>query len=221
MKHTSALGDSIIQPGLYLVLELDENTDASQLAGAIDAAKWQSALLLGSFASAPAVATAKTIVTGLQKRGTAVLVAGDAAAVVALKADGLHLAASKNVAAVYREARKTLGPAAIIGADAGRSRHDAMELGEGGADYIAFGIPPHVTGRDIARERQLELIAWWSDVFEPPCVAMDVETADHARALANAGADFIAITVSFGGLSPGVADVQAFTGAIARGHQIA
>jgi thiamine-phosphate pyrophosphorylase len=37
------------------------------------------------------------------------------------------------------------------------------------------------------------LISWWSEIFEPPCVAFDVETPDDARELAEAGADFISV----------------------------
>ena len=63
----------------------------------------------------------------------------------------------------------------------GASRHDAMELGEAGADYVAFGIPPDVEDRAVAVERRLDLIAWWSEVFELPCVAFDVADAEEAR----------------------------------------
>ena len=50
--------------------------------------------------------------------------------------------------------------------------------------------------RQPAEQRQLDLIAWWSEIFQPPCVAFDVTSASHAQALAAAGADFIAVTVS-------------------------
>ena len=75
----------------------------------------------------------------------------------------------------------------MIGADAGRSRDDAMALGEAGADYIAFGIPAHVEDRTTAEERQCDLINWWSEIFEIPCVAFDVATAGQASALASNG----------------------------------
>ena len=68
-----------------------------------------------------------------------------------------------------------------------------MTLAEAGADYIAFGAPPHLKDRDKGRARRDELIAWWAEIFEAPCVAFDVETPQEAEALARAGADFIAI----------------------------
>ncbi len=89
-----------------------------------------------------------------------------------------------------------LGTRYIVGVDVGRSRHDAMTLAEAGADYIAFGIPPHVEDRAASAARRLELVAWWSEIFEIPCVAFDVDTADDATALAGAGADFVAMRLT-------------------------
>jgi thiamine-phosphate pyrophosphorylase len=70
-----------------------------------------------------------------------------------------------------------------------------MTLGEAGADYVGFGIPALVEDRETARERRLELVAWWSEIFEVPCVAFDVEADEDAGLLAQAGADFVALRV--------------------------
>lgn len=150
----------------------------------------------------------------IQALGIATLIFGDAALARVVKADGLHVPASKSIAADYREARDILGTRFIVGVDVGRTRHDAMTLGEEGADYIAFGIPPHVEDRATARARRLELISWWSEIFEIPCVAFDVETPDEAQALAAAGADFIAVRVPAELTESGVAAfVMPFAGA--------
>ncbi|MGE5265994.1 MAG: thiamine phosphate synthase [Deltaproteobacteria bacterium] len=132
-------------------------------------------------------------VASIQAAGIATLISGDATLARVVKADGVHLPPSKSALPSYREARDILGGRHIVGVDVGRTRHDGMVLGEEGADYIAFGIPAHVEDRDTARKRRLELISWWSEIFEPPCVAFDVETPDDARELAEAGADFIAV----------------------------
>jgi thiamine-phosphate pyrophosphorylase len=123
-----------------------------------------------------------------------------------VKADGVHLPASKTAAATYREAREVLGTRFIVGVDVGRTRHDAMTLGEEGADYIAFGIPAHVEDRETARARRRELVAWWSEIFEVPCVAFDVETPEDAHDLAASGADFVAVRVPAGLPAENVAD---------------
>lgn len=142
--------------------------------------------------AAPELAPA---VAQIQALGIAALIAGDAPLARIVKADGVHLPVSKSALAAYGEARETLGTRFIVGIDVGRTRHDAMSLAENGADYIAFGIPTHVEDRETARTRRRELIAWWSEIFEIPCVAFDVETPDDARDLADAGADFIALRI--------------------------
>lgn len=134
-----------------------------------------------------------SLVAAVQKRGIATLVAGDAALARVVKADGVHLPPGKTPTAAYKDARETLGTRFIVGVDAGRSRHDAMSLGEAGADYIGFGIPVHVEDRETARARRIELVDWWSEIFEVPCVAFDVETPQDARDMARAGADFVAV----------------------------
>jgi thiamine-phosphate pyrophosphorylase len=137
----------------------------------------------------------KPLVEIAQAKGAAALVEADAKLARTLRADGVHLPWSKDVVARYREARESLGQRFIVGADAGRLRDDAMTLGEAGADYVGFGIPPHVSDRETARERRLELVAWWSEIFEVPCVAFDVETLEEAATLARAGADFVALAM--------------------------
>ncbi len=147
------------------------------------------------------------VVAAIQALGIATLIAGDAALARVVKADGVHIPASKAAAATYREAREILGTRFIVGIDAGRTRHDAMTVGEEGADYVAFGIPAHVEDRQTARARRLELIAWWSEIFEIPCIACDVETPEEAGSLAAAGADFIAVRVPDTLLTSGTANM--------------
>ncbi|HEX9881917.1 MAG TPA: thiamine phosphate synthase [Hyphomicrobium sp.] len=138
---------------------------------------------------------ARPLVELAQAKGIAALISGDAGLARTLRADGVHLPWDKDIVARYGEAREIVGGRFIVGADAGRSRDDAMSLGEAGADYIAFGIPAHVEDRDTARARRLDLIGWWSEIFEVPCVAFDVETAQEAAALVEAGADFVAVAM--------------------------
>ena len=73
-------------------------------------------------------------------RDIAALIENDAALAKELSADGVHLSWRDDVEAAYTTVRADLGPNAIVGVDAGHSRHGAMSLGESGADYIAFGL---------------------------------------------------------------------------------
>jgi thiamine-phosphate pyrophosphorylase len=128
---------------------------------------------------------ASSLIDLVQARGLACLIEQDAALAERLGADGVHIAADS---ALYAEARKLLGDNASIGAGCGVSRHDAMRLAELGADYVAFG--PDGTIDTI--DQYTDLISWWSEIFVVPCVAWNVDNAEHAARLAALGADFVA-----------------------------
>lgn len=159
-------------------------------------------------------ALAKDLIGLGQKKSVAMLIADDVALARSLKADGMHLTWSKDQLTRYRAAREHLGSHAIVGADAGRSRHDAMELAEAGADYVAFGIPPHVEDKPTARQRQTDLVSWWSEIFEVPCVAMDVQGQEDAAGLYATGADFVAVSLP---VAASADELIAFVHAIAAG----
>jgi thiamine-phosphate pyrophosphorylase len=176
---------------LYIVAEA--GIDPRAVEGLL-AASGAAVLLIEPAGECPLDASAvKPLVDVAQAKGIAALIQSDARLARTLRADGVHLPWSKDVVDRYGEARQVLGNRFIIGADAGRSRHDAMTLGEAGADYVGFGIPRHVEDREAARARRLDLVAWWSEIFEVPCVAFDVETEEDAAALIEAGADFVAV----------------------------
>lgn len=180
-----------VQTRLYVVAAA--GTDPQALAAVLAAADVAALLIAPGADGGLTAASARPLVELAQPRGIAALIQNDAGLARALRADGVHLTWSRDIVARYGEARDVLGTRYIVGADAGRYRHDAMTLGEAGADYIGFGIPPHVEDRVSAAERRLELIAWWSEIFELPCVAFDVDTVEDAGALAAAGADFVAV----------------------------
>jgi thiamine-phosphate pyrophosphorylase len=119
-----------------------------------------------------------------QARDVALLIEDRADLAHGLGADGVHLASL----AGYDEARRRLGPDAVIGVGCA-TRHDAMTAGEGGADYVLFG------GFDDAapEDSTLELTRWWSELMTVPCVTAGCGSAADARALTEAGADFIAL----------------------------
>ena len=113
-----------------------------------------------------------------------------------LGADGVHLGQDDGDP---REARAALGPAAQIGVTCHDSRHLAMEAGEAGADYVAFGSFFPTTTKQVSHYPEPVILSWWSAVFELPCVAIGGITPANAAALAAAGADFVAASASVWG----------------------
>jgi thiamine-phosphate pyrophosphorylase len=182
---------------LYAVVEAGEAA-LGRLAAALSAAEIVSLLIAPPAGGALDAAAAGKLVQAAQRQGVAALIADDARLARTLRADGVHLGATRDPVAAYAEARSILGQGSIVGVDAGISRHDAMTVAEEGADYVAFGAPAHLKDRDKARDRRNELIAWWAEIFQAPCVAFDVETAEEAQALAGAGADFVSIKLGEG-----------------------
>lgn len=163
------------------------------LMAVLDAVDVASVVIEPAADRALAPALVRPLVEVTQARGAAALVMNDARLARTLGADGVHLAVSPSLLAAYAEARDILGTRALVGADAGRSRHDAMAAGEAGADYIAFGVPNFVAERELAVKRQQDLVQWWAEIFEVPVVAFDVTTAEWAGAMASAGADFVSL----------------------------
>ena len=86
-----------------------------------------------------------------------------------------------------------LGPGAQIGKTCHDSRHLAMEAGEAGADYVAFGAFYPTTTKPSHYRPQPPILTWWSAVFEIPCVAIGGITPDNGRPLVDAGAEFLAV----------------------------
>lgn len=182
---------------LYLVLETGPNAE-TRLEAALAGATPSSLLLIPPRGKALDASAVLPLLQTAQARDIAVMLADDAQLVRTVKADGVHLTWSKDIGRRAAEAREIIGRRYMLGADVGRSRHEAMELGEAGADYVAFGIPPHVEDRDTAIERRDELCKWWSVIFEVPCVACDVADVEEAGRLADSGADFVAVTIPSG-----------------------
>jgi thiamine-phosphate pyrophosphorylase len=118
----------------------------------------------------------------------ALLIENDGRLAARLGADGVHVngAGADLVAAV-----ESLKPERIVGAGCLRTRDEAMTAGELGADYVMFGEPcrgaPAMELRSLA-----ERVGWWAEIFETPCVAY-ADTIAAAGALAEAGADFVAL----------------------------
>ena len=108
-----------------------------------------------------------------------------------LGADVVHLGQEDGDA---REARDVLGPSVQIGVTCHDSRHLAMEAGEAGADYVAFGAFYPTTTKETKHRAEPVVLSWWSTLFELPCVAIGGITPANAAPLVKAGADFLAVS---------------------------
>jgi thiamine-phosphate pyrophosphorylase len=108
-----------------------------------------------------------------------------------LNADGVHLGQEDGDP---REARQLLGAQAQIGVTCHDSRHLAMEAGEAGADYVAFGAFYPTSTKDTKHWADPSILGWWSTLFELPCVAIGGITPANAAPLIAAGADFLAVS---------------------------
>ncbi len=85
-------------------------------------------------------------------------------------------------------------PKAQIGVTCHDSRHLAMEAGEAGADYVAFGAFYPTSTKETKHRPEPSILGWWSTLFEIPCVAIGGITPDNAAPLIAAGADFLAVS---------------------------
>jgi thiamine-phosphate pyrophosphorylase len=131
-------------------------------------------------------------VTGLaQEAGVAVLINDSPELARELGADGVHVGWDD---VPVRDARKLLGPDAIVGATAKNSYHKAMQAGEDGADYVAFGAFYPTTTKESTVPAELDLLQVWQAAMVLPCVAIGGITAANAAPLVTAGADFIAVS---------------------------
>jgi thiamine-phosphate pyrophosphorylase len=122
-------------------------------------------------------------------------------------ADGVHLGQSDGD---IGDARALLGPSAQIGRTCHDSRHLAMDAGEAGADYVAFGAFYPTTTKPSHYRPDPSILTWWSTLFEIPCVAIGGITPENAKPLVDAGADFLAMCQAVWGKDDPAAAVAAF-----------
>lgn len=106
-------------------------------------------------------------------------------------ADGVHLGQQD---APLAEARDILGRDATIGVTCHDSRHLALTAAEDGADYVAFGAFFPTATKQAPTVAPVDLLQWWSDLIEVPCVAIGGITVENCAPLVEAGADFLAVS---------------------------
>jgi thiamine-phosphate pyrophosphorylase len=155
---------------------------------------------------------AEALMPVAQKRGVAFLVNDRPDLAKRLGADGAHIGQEDMT---YEQARRLLGPDKFIGVTCHDSRHLAMEAAEAGADYVAFGAFFPTRTKEPKTEADTELLSWWSEIFEVPCVAIGGITPGNCAPLIEAGADFLAVSAGVWNHPQGPeAAVQAFNQAM-------
>lgn len=124
-----------------------------------------------------------------RRHGAALIINDDLQLAEKVAAAGVHLGANDGSIA---EARRRLGPAAIIGATCGPSLERGRRAAEAGASYIAFGrffpsrTKPDAPGAEFVVLRQAH------EQLQLPICAIGGVTPENGRSLLDAGADLLA-----------------------------
>ena len=178
---------------LYLITPpaLDPAAFRDLLAAALDAGDVAAVQLRLKEAAPETLARAIEVLRPVaQAREVAFLLNDDPALAVQTGCDGVHVGQTDTPA---REARRILGPERMLGVTCHGSRDLAMQAGEDGADYVAFGAFFPSGTKEVAGLVDPEILTWWSELMEPPAVAIGGIDAQNCRTLVEAGADFLAV----------------------------
>jgi thiamine-phosphate pyrophosphorylase len=125
-----------------------------------------------------------------QSRGVAFLLNDRADLVRATGCDGAHVGQDDMPA---RDARRLMGPDLTLGVTCKGSRDLAMQAGEDGADYVAFGAFYPSTTKDVTNLLDPGILQWWSEMMELPSCAIGGITPENCAPLVQAGTDFLAV----------------------------
>jgi len=104
--------------------------------------------------------------------------------------DGVHVGQQD---ARYKNARAAMGSERIVGVTCHDSRHLAMEAGERGADYVAFGAFFPTSTKEALYRADVDILEIWNESMVVPSVAIGGITIDNCEPLVEAGADFLAV----------------------------
>ncbi len=160
-------------------------------------------------------AVTRALLPVAQAHGVAVIMNDRPDLAAALGCDGVHIGQDD---ASYAQARQIVGRDRTVGVTCHDSYHLAMDAAEAGADYVAFGAFFPTDTKDAKTRADPEILTAWQEAMLAPCVAIGGITVDTAAGLAEAGADFLAVSAGVWGdpKSPAAA-VAAFNAAIAQG----
>ncbi len=202
---------------LYLITPPRINDPAAfadLLAGALDAGDVACVQLrLKEAADEDILRVGEMLMPVCHQRDVAFLVNDRPDLAAAMEADGVHVGQEDTP---YAEARRIVGPDAMVGVTCHDSRHLAITAAEAGADYVAFGAFYPTATKQAKSRAEPDLLSWWSALMEVPVVAIGGITVENCVPLVRAGADFLAVCGGVWDYAEGpAAAVRAFNRAMA------
>lgn len=137
-------------------------------------------------------ALAEKVVPAAQAAGAALIVEGDTRIAGRVRADGIHIESGK---AELADAVERFQDKMAVGTGGAKTRDEALELGEERPDYIFFGRFGYDTQAE-PHPRNLNLGRWWAEMIEIPCIVMAGSDLASAAAVAETGAEFVALSAA-------------------------
>ena len=132
---------------------------------------------------------ASALLTLCREQGVPLIINDDLALAAELGADGVHLGEDD---AAIAEARRWLGPAALVGASCYNDLARGRAAAAAGADYLAFGSFYPSPSKPGARRAPPQILQQARNALKIPLVAIGGITPDNGAALVAAGADALA-----------------------------
>lgn len=109
-------------------------------------------------------------------------------------ADGVHVGNEPELPNNFIPAlREKAGENFTVGVSCYDSKHLAMTAADNGADYVSFGAFYPTKTKQATGKPKPEILKWWSEYTNVPCVAIGGINAENCGALVKNGADFIAM----------------------------
>ena len=151
---------------------------------------------------------ARALATLCHPAGVPLIINDDLELAARIGADGIHLGRDD---CDPWEARRRLGPAAIIGVSCYADLTRASQARSVGADYVAFGRFFPSRTKPEAVQAHTELLRRARKELDLPLVAIGGITPENARSLIAAGADMVAVVDGVFGQPDVCASARAFT----------
>ena len=179
---------------LYLITPpvIDLNDFPGQLTEALDGGPVATVQLrLKDASDAEIIAAAEVLMPICHARDVAFIINDRPDLAKNIGTDGVHIGQDDMA---YKDARAIVGDDCIVGVTCKASRHLSMTAAEQGADYVAFGAFFPTGTKEGTTPADIEILSWWAELFEMPCVAIGGITVENAAPLIAVGADFIAVS---------------------------